>query len=115
MPKIIPAGPVLLTLTSATGVTSVMTGGVRLFKMFVSPVGELTLATFVKLPLAGAVTVTDKLVTCPLINVPKSQLTTPLELVPLPDAPTKLTPPGKVSVTITLLAEDGPKLVTEIE
>jgi hypothetical protein len=100
--------------TSATGVTVVMTGGVMLFVEFGSPVGELTAATLVSEPLAGAVTVTVRLLTWPLVKVPRLQLTTPLVLAPPPLALTNVTPSGNVSVTVTLLALDGPKFVTEI-
>jgi hypothetical protein len=108
------AGPVLPRPTSATGVTVVMTGTVTLFVEFGSPVGELTLAVFVSVPEAGAVTVTVTLLTWPLVNVPRLQLTTPLVLIPLPLADTKVTVAGNVSVTTTPLALDGPKFVTEI-
>jgi len=54
----IPAGPVFTTLTSANGVTEVITGGVTLFVGAGSPVGEFTVAVFVSEPFAGAVTVT---------------------------------------------------------
>jgi hypothetical protein len=57
------AAPVLPKPTSATGVTVVMTGTVTLFVLFGSTVGELTLATLVSEPLAGAVTVTVTLLT----------------------------------------------------
>jgi hypothetical protein len=46
--------------------------------------------------------------------VPRLQLTTPLVFNPPPEALTKLTPAGNVSVTTTLLALDGPKFVTDI-
>jgi hypothetical protein len=46
--------------------------------------------------------------------VPRLQLTTPLLLTPPPLALTNVTPNGNVSVTVTLLALDGPKFVTEI-
>jgi hypothetical protein len=91
-----------------------MTGAVTLFVLLGSNVGELTLATLVRLPLAGAVTVTVTLLTWPLINVPKLQFTTPLVFTPPPLALTNVTPKGKVSVTITLPALDGPKFVTNI-
>jgi hypothetical protein len=57
------AAPVLPRPTSATGVTVVMTGAVMLFVEFGSTVGELTLAVFVSVPLAGALTVTVTLLT----------------------------------------------------
>jgi hypothetical protein len=91
-----------------------MTGGVTLLVLLGSPVGELTLAVFVSVPLAGAVTVTVTLLTWPLVSAPKLQLTTPLVLIPLPLADTKVTVAGNVSVTTTLLALDGPKFVTDI-
>ena len=100
--------------TSATGVTVVMTGDVTLFVLFGSLVGDVTFAMLVSVPLAGAVTVTVTLVTSPLIKVPKAQFTMPLLFTPLPLADTNVTPTGRVSVTTTLLADDGPKLVTEI-
>ena len=79
-----------------------------------SPVGVLTLATFVSEPLAGAVTITVTLLTAPLANVPKVQVTIPALLTPPPLALTNVTLAGNVSVTTTLLALDGPKLVTLI-
>ena len=60
--------------------------------LFGSPVGELTLATLVSVPLAGAVTVTVTLLTWPFAKVPKLQLTTPLVFTPLPLALTNVTP-----------------------
>jgi hypothetical protein len=99
---------------NAEFVTLVTTGGVTLFVLFGSTVGELTLATFVNDPLAGAVTVTVTLLTWPLVNVPNVQLTTPLLLAPPPLALTKVTPNGNVSVTTTPLALEGPKFVTDI-
>jgi hypothetical protein len=92
----------------------VTTGAVTLFVELGSPVGELTAATLVSVPLAGAVTVTVTLLTWPLAKVPKVQFTTPLVLIPLPLALTNVTPSGNVSVTTTLLALDGPKFVTDI-
>ena len=106
--------PVLPKPTSAAGITVVMTGEVMLFVLFGSTVGELALAVFVNVPLAGTVTVTVRLLTWPLAKVPRLQLTTPLVFTPPPLALTKLTPAGNVSVTTTLLALDGPKFVTDI-
>ena len=82
--------------------------------LFGSPVGELTAATLVREPLAGAAIVTVTLLTWPLANVPILQFTTPLLLAPPPLADTKVTVAGNVSVTVTLLAVEGPKFVTEI-
>ena len=108
------AGPVLPRPTSATGVTVVMTGKVTLFARLGSPVGVLTLATLLNEPLAGAVTVTVTLEVWPLVNVPRLQFTIPLLLTPPPVALTKVTLTGRLSVTTTPLALEGPKLVTEI-
>src|SRR5580704_8347024 len=79
-----------------------------------SPVGDPTVATLVNVPPVGAATVKVTLLMAPLARLPKLQTITPL-LFTLPAlAPTKLAPKGTVSVTVTLLATDGPKLVTEI-
>ena len=58
-----PTGPDLPSARLAKGVTSVTTGGVKLFVGFGSLVGEPTLATFVKEPLADAVTINVRFVT----------------------------------------------------
>ena len=99
---------------SATPATVVTTGGVTLFVKFVSVVGELTLARFVKLPPAGAVTVTVRLLTAPFVRLPKFQFTTPALFTPPPLALTNVMPAGKASVTTTPLAVEGPKFVTEM-
>ena len=101
-------------LRSATEVTVVMTGGVMLFVELGSVVGELTEAVLVREPLAGAVTVKVTLLTALLARLPSVQVTIPALLTPLPLADTKVTPIGRASVTVTLFAVDGPKLVTEI-
>src|ERR1700691_1133075 len=98
--------------TSATGVTVDHRGNVTLLVRLGSAVDALTLATLVRLPEVGAVTVTVTLLTWPLVNVPKVQLTTPLLLTPPPLALTKVTLAGKACVTTTLPAVDGPKFVT---
>jgi hypothetical protein len=54
------------------------------------------------------------LLTWPLAKVPRLQLTTPLLLAPPPLALTNVTVAGNVSVTVTLLALEGPKFVTDI-
>ena len=97
---------------SASGITVVVTGGVTLFVGTGSPVGEPTLAMFVNVPLAGEVTVTVKFVACAEASVPKFHVTIPLLFAPLPLALTNATLLGNVSVTVTLLALDGPKFVT---
>src|SRR5437762_1381106 len=88
--------------------------GVTVLVGLESLVGELRLAVLVSEPLAGAVTTTVRLLTWPLARLPRLQLTIPPLFTPLPLALTNVTDAGKVSVTTTLLATDGPKLVTEI-
>ena len=106
------AGPDLKIAKSATGVTVVVTGGVTLFVGTGSPVGEPTLARFVMEPLAGAITVSVTLLTWLLVSVPKFQITLLPFVAPLLLALTNVTPFGNASVTVTLLALDGPKFVT---
>jgi hypothetical protein len=104
----------LLTPMFATGVTVVVTGGLVLFVGFGSPVGELTVAMFVIAPLAGAVTFKVKFVIALAAKVPSDQLTIPAMFVPPPVALTNVTPTGKLSVTTTPPADDGPAFVTVI-
>src|SRR5437660_752838 len=99
---------------SATAVTVVVTGPATLLVGFGSPVGELTLAMLVSVPLAGAVTVTVTLLTWPLARVPRFQFTTPALFTPPPLALTKLTDASRVSVTTTLVALELLRLVMEI-
>src|SRR5947207_1415821 len=101
-------------LRSATAVTVVVTGGATFFVEFGSPVGELTLATLVNVPLAGAVTVTVTLVRWRVAKGPRFQFTTPGLFTPPLLALTKLTEAGRVSVTTTLLALQGPRFVMAI-
>ena len=79
-----------------------------------SPVGEPTVAILVSVPVAGADTVRVKLLAEPAVKLPKLQIMTPL-LFTLPGlALAKLAPTGTVSVTVMLLAVEGPGFVTEI-
>jgi len=85
-----------------------------LFVRLGSPVGELTLPTLVNEPLAGAVTVTVTLLTCPLANATQTPAY-PAAVVHTATSRThKRHSAGNVSVTTTPLALDGPKFVTEI-
>jgi hypothetical protein len=106
--------PLLPMARSADGVTVVTTGGVTLLVRFGSGVGEVTLAVLVKVPLAGAVTIRVKFVVAFAAREARFQFTTPAVSLPLPVALTKVTPTGKASVTTTLVAVDGPKLVKVI-
>ena len=108
------AGPLLPTARSDTGATVVRTGGVRLFVEVGSGVGLPTLAVLVRLaPLAGAVTVSVRLVLAPTARLPRSaQMTCPPINTPPALALTNVTLAGRLSVTVTLLAAVGPRLVT---
>ena len=99
---------------SVTGVTPVTTGAVTLFVSTGSPVGVLTVATFVSEPLTGAVTIKVRFVVWLFVNAPTLHVTTPAFATPPPLALTYVTPAGNVSVTTTLPAVDGPKFVTLI-
>jgi hypothetical protein len=99
---------------SATGVTTVITGGVTLFVGFGSGTGDPTLAVFVSMPFAGALTVNVTLLTWPALKLPTLHVTAPLLLTPPPLALTNVTPNGNASVTKMPPAVDGPKFVTDI-
>ena len=65
------------------------------------------------MPLPGAVTVTVKIEPDPLARLAiAGHVTTPELAVPPPLALTKVTVEGNASETTTLLAADGPRLVT---
>ena len=85
-----------------------------MFVGFGSPMGDPAVATFVIVPLGGGITVKVTLLIAPLAKSPKLQVATPLFVTPPPLALTKIVPTGNASVTVTLLATDGPKLVTEM-
>ena len=108
------ADAVLPKPKSNTGVTLVVTGGVTLLVGCGSFGNGPTLATFVSEPLVGAVTINVRFVVWLFVMAPKLHVTRPAFVTPPPVAETKVTPTGKVSVTVTLLAVDGPKFVTEI-
>src|SRR5438045_2257139 len=101
---------------SSCAPTVVTTGGVVLFVGFGSGVPLPPVAMLVTLtPFAGAVTFKLRFVIASYARL--------LRLPHLPSFPTrrssdlaltKLTPAGKESVTVTLLAVDGPKFVTLI-
>ena len=85
-----------------------------LFAGFGSGVEEPPDAPLVSTPLGGAVTVMVKFVPTPAGRSTGGQVTTLLESEPPPSVPTKITPPGRLLVARTLVATDGPKLVTLI-
>src|SRR3954464_6556393 len=111
--------PVLVMATSACGVTVVLTREPMLEPSLLdgtgSPVLELAEAVLVKEPLAGALTVTVKLVVAPLARPAMEGQFTVLPLKsPPPEALTNVTFKGRLSLTTTLLAVDGPRFVTVI-
>ena len=77
-----------------------------------SGVGEATVRVLVMSPPAVGVTTTVKLLAPPLGRVPTLQTTLPPRLTQPGEAETKVTPAGKASVSVTLEAEAGPRLVT---
>ena len=106
--------PDLVMDTSADGFTVVITGGVRLFVGVGSGVELVTAAKLVSdAPKFGAVTMRVKFVEAPLASVAMDgQVTAPLLLVPPLVALTNATFAGSVSDAMTLVAVEGPALVT---
>src|SRR5438093_466957 len=107
---------VLVRRKWAMGVRDVITGGVVLLVGVGSGVGLPTLAVWVTLvPLAGAITVSVRLVLAPSARLPRlDQMTYTLSLHDALPILTNVTLAGKASVTVTLLAALGPRLVTMI-
>src|SRR5258705_391709 len=99
---------------SATGLTAAVTRGVRLLVGLRSLVSELTLAVVVSEPLGGVVTTRVRLLIWPLARFPRLQFTTLFFFTA--SAPTEIyaLSPHDALPTSTLLATDGPKLVSEI-
>ena len=80
-----------------------------------SVAAELTLAVFVIEPWAWGVTLIETLALPPIAIVPSGHVTVPdaWEQVPWDGvAETKVTPAGRVSVTVVLVAPEGPALLT---
>ena len=99
------AGALLLIAKSATDVTVVTTGGLMSSLVLTSGTLAVAAATFVMMPLTGAVTVKVRLVVALTARLPKFQFTTPeLFVVPFPLALTKITPGGSASLATELLA-----------
>ena len=111
------AGPVLVVFTSAMARTAVMTLALSAVPSLLAALGSMEVAVlsamFVSEPLAGAATVTVKLVVKPATKfVIVGQITVPLLLVPPPEALTKVALVGNRSLTMTLVALLGPRFVT---
>ena len=110
------AGPVLLTARSAWPITVVSTGPAVLLTRLVSAVALPATTQLLITPLAGARTVSPRFATAPLARLLIAQKTfVRLALVvPPPVALIKVTVAGKLSATTTLIAGNGPLLVTAI-
>src|SRR5438128_2459428 len=100
-------GEALLTVVVAVAV---------LLPWLLSAVEELTVAVLVIVPPSdGAVTTMVMAGAAPGAKLARVQVTTPpawLQVQPLPDALTKVTPAGSVSLTLTEVAVLGPPLFT---
>lgn len=111
-------GPIFVACKSACGVTVVTTMAlVEVPSLFVGTVSSTALPAetrLVNVPLGGAVTVTVKFVNTPLVKLAIGHVTRPLVKVKPALAVTNVTPVGNVSVTTTLVAVDGPRLVSAI-
>ena len=110
------AAPLLVVFTSAMGVMAVTTLPVEVEPSLLAAFGSVDVAvldtTLVREPLAGAVTVTVKLVIAPRVNSASAgHQTVPLPLVPPLEALTKATFVGNRSLTTTLVASFGPRFV----
>ena len=111
VPTAAEAGAVLVMARSAEAITWVVADAV-LLAAFGSGSLPLTVAVLVMVPaVAGAVTVMVNVELAPEARLPTEQVTVPEALVQVPwleDAETKVTPLGRVSVTVTPVAGDGP-------
>jgi hypothetical protein len=111
------AGPVLVNARSADGVTVVLAVD-ELFAAFGSFVVEATEAPLDRAaPWAGAVTVTVTVgAVVPVASAGRVQLTDTfpvfVQVQPVPVADTKVTPEGRVSVTVKETASEGPAFAT---
>ena len=94
-------------------VTTVTTGGAELFAGAGSKTGLPPLARLVRLPRCVEMTVTVKLLAAPAAKLPRLQITWWLAFVVVRGTALRNTnPAGKLSVTVTLAAMDGPALLT---
>ena len=113
------AGPVFETARSASSVTVVVTRLAAAAPLLLVVSGSAVVASararLSKVPVAGAVTVTVRVIEPPLaIEATAGQVTTPPDSAPPLSAATKVTPAGSVSCTTTLAAPEGPLLVVRI-
>ncbi len=111
------AGPDFVTDRSAEAFTSVVAEALLLVGSGSDVVDAIATVFVSVVAWAGAVTMIVNVVLDPVFQVARVQVTEMLRLLLQPQPPldgvtdTKLTPAGSVSVTLTLLAFDGPRLV----
>src|SRR5213593_3559186 len=103
------AGPDLATARSAIPLTVVVTRLAGAEPLLFAGAGSLVvvvaMATLTSVPVAGAVTVTERVTLAPLARLATvGQVTTPAAWVPPLSAETNVTPAGSVSRTATLAA-----------
>src|SRR5439155_1705128 len=112
LPAVVDAGPVLVTATSAEAVTVVLADA-ELLAAFGSDSLPVTVAVLVTVPAAaGAVALIVKVALAPDASEPATlQVTVPGLLVQPALADTKVTPVGRVSLTVTPVAGSGPLLL----
>jgi hypothetical protein len=114
---LIEAGPVQTTAKSAWGVTAVIKLEVRPLPLLFAGFGSGVLASarnvFVSMPSAGASKLMLKEIALPLARVAiMGQVTAaPAEVPPL-DALKKVAVGGRLALTFTFVAVEGPRLVT---
>src|ERR1035437_1865271 len=94
------------------GTSTVVRMAVVLLPELGSGVGEATARELVSMPSTVGVATIVKLVLPPLGMPPTKQTTLPPRLTHPGEAETNVTLAGKVSVSVTLEAEAGPRLVT---
>src|SRR5580704_9289599 len=99
---------------SAAGLTTAIAAA-ALLVVFGSGVAANTNAVLVMIPGVGGVTTSVSTALVAMARLPRLQKTVPPMLVQLPwvvAAETNATPGGNASVTVTLVATDGPRFVT---
>jgi len=112
-PAMVPAGDEPLPLQHHLQLLDDLAGlGARMWG-WTDDVGLLPLARLVRLPRCVEITVTVKLLVAPAAKLPRLQITWLLAFVVVAGSALRNTnPAGKLSVTVTLAAVDGPALLT---
>src|SRR2546426_893686 len=111
-PTVVDAGPVLVTDRSVERADTEVLADAELLAAFGSDSLPVTVAVLEMLPaVAGAVALMVNVELAPLARLPAAQVTVPALLVQPALADTKVTPVGRVSVTLTPVAVAGPLFV----